>query len=206
MGKVHPAISEELAAFCEAAPVFFVATAPSISDGHINLSPKGYDTFRVLGPHEVAYLDVTGSGVETIAHLGDDGRITFLFCAFAGAPQLVRLHGRGEAVLPDDPRFADLAARFPARPGVRSVIRVDVERVSDSCGWSVPVMDLVGERDTLDRWAVAKGPDGVEEYQRTRNATSIDGLPGLRSASGASAGSQAEDAGLRSASGASAGS
>jgi hypothetical protein len=179
MSKIRDRIDERMAAFCEAAPVFFVGTAPTDLGGHLNLSPKGLDSFRVLGPHEIAYLDLTGSGVETIAHLRDNGRITLMFCAFSGPPTIVRFHGSGEAVPPGDSRFADLVGRFPQRPGVRSVIRVDVQRVSDSCGFSVPMMDHVGPRDTLDRWAAKKGPDGVAAYQRTRNAQSIDGLPGL---------------------------
>lgn len=179
MSKEHDAIDQKMAAFCEAAPVFFVGTAPTDLDGHLNLSPKGYDSFRVLGPRKVAYLDVTGSGVETIAHLRDNGRITLMFCAFSGPPTIVRFQGRGEVVVPDDPRFADLVDRFPVRPGIRSVIRVDVERVSDSCGFAVPFMDLVGPRDTLDRWAAKQGPEGIAAYHRTRNAHSIDGLPGL---------------------------
>jgi hypothetical protein len=181
MGRVLEGIDGKLQDFCETAPVFFVATAPAGVDGHVNLSPKGLDTFRVLGPREVAYLDLTGSGVETIAHLRDNGRITFMFCAFAGPPNIVRLYGRGEAVLPEDPRFPDLVERFPPRPGIRAAIRVDLDRISDSCGFAVPRMDYVGQRDVLDRWAAKRGPVGVAEYQRTRNATSIDGLPAMPS-------------------------
>jgi hypothetical protein len=180
MSKQHPAIDDRLAAFMLAQPVFFVGTAPAGGDGHVNVSPKGLaGSFAVLGPREVAYLDLTGSGAETIAHLRDDGRICLMFCAFEGPPNIVRLHGRGEAVLPGGSRFDDLAARFADRPGRRAVIRVDVDRVSDSCGFAVPRMTLEGDRRQLVKWARRKGEAGLEEYRRTRNARSIDGLPAL---------------------------
>ncbi len=141
MSAVHPAIDDRLAAFMLAQPVFFVGTAPAGGEGHVNVSPKGLaGSFAVLGPHEVAYLDLTGSGAETIAHLRDDGRICLMFCAFEGPPNIVRLHGRGEVVLPDAPAFAALADRFADHPGRRAVIRVDVDRVSDSCGYAVPCL------------------------------------------------------------------
>jgi hypothetical protein len=159
--------------------VFFVATAPSTPDGHVNLSPKGYDTLRVLGPNEVAYLDLTGSGAETVAHLRDDGRITLLFCAFEGKPQLVRLHGRGEALRPGDDGYERLLSRFPPRRGGRAVIRIDVERVSTSCGYSVPLLAYQGERPTLDEWTERKDDDALASYQETYNSRSIDGLPAL---------------------------
>lgn len=180
MGRTYEGIDDRLARFFERQHVFFVATAPSGGDGHVNLSPKGLDgTFAVLDAHTVAYLDLTGSGVETIAHLRENGRIVVMFCAFEGPPRIVRLHGRGEAVLAGDPRFPELAGRFPARPGVRSVIVVGVERIADSCGYGVPRMRFEAERDELDRWAERKGADGIARYQATRNAQSIDGLPGL---------------------------
>lgn len=178
MAKVFEVIDERLTVFCESAPVFFVATAPT-SGGHVNVSPKGLDTFRVIGPTEVAYLDLTGSGIETVAHLRADGRITLMFCAFAGPPSIVRLYGRGEAVLRDDPRFEGLAARFPERAGARCVIRVDVDRISDSCGFAVPLMDMVGPRPTLDKFNAAKGEGALAEARARYNAESIDGLPGL---------------------------
>jgi len=177
MGRVLDAISEELAAFLEAQPVFFVATAPA--DGHVNLSPKGLDSFRVLDPHTVAYLDLTGSGVETIAHLRENGRITLMFCAFEGNPNIVRLYGTGE-VLPVGERDGDaLLGRFPAIAGARSVIRVALERVSTSCGYGVPLMRYGGPRSRLVEWAEARGPEGLVEYRAQKNAVSIDGLPGL---------------------------
>lgn len=181
MGKVRTeGIDDDLAAFMAAQPVFFVATAPAGGEGHVNVSPKGLaGSFTVLGTHEVAYLDLTGSGAETIAHLRHDGRICLMFCAFQGKPTIVRLHGRGVAVLPGHPEFDTLVARFAPHPGVRSVVRVNVERVSDSCGFGVPRMSHQADRGQLAYWADRKGPDGLRDYRRTRNATSIDGLPAL---------------------------
>ena len=180
MSKEHEDIGERLAAFMLAQPVFFVGTAPAGGEGHVNVSPKGLaGSFAVLGPHEVAYLDLTGSGAETIAHLRDDGRICLMFCAFEGPPNIVRLHGRGEVLLPDAPGFDALAARFAGHPGRRAIIRVDVDRVSDSCGYAVPRMALEGEREQLVKWARKKGDAGLDEYRRTRNDRSIDGLPAL---------------------------
>jgi hypothetical protein len=179
VGRSFAALTPALTDFVAAQRVFFVASAPLSGDGHVNLSPKGADTFRVLDDRRVAYLDLTGSGAETIAHLRENGRITLLFTAFEGAPQLVRLFGRGEAVLAGDPRFEELVARFPALPGTRAVIVVDLDRVGTSCGFGVPVYDYVAERTRLHEWAASKGPEGVAAYQASRNATSIDGLPAL---------------------------
>jgi Pyridoxamine 5'-phosphate oxidase len=178
MGKVHEAIDGRLKDFLLAQQMFFVATAPSGSDGNINVSPKGLaGSFAVLAPDRVAYLDYTGSGVETIAHLRDNGRIVLMFCAFDGPPNIVRLHGRGVPVLPAQPRFAELLAAFdpPPQPGLRSVIEVTVTRVSDSCGFGVPRMEYVADRDLLPRFWGRKSPDEISHYQATRNATSIDG-------------------------------
>jgi hypothetical protein len=179
MGATLPAIDDDLRAWLAAQHVFFVGTAPAGDEGHVNVSPKGYDSFRVLGEREVAYLDLTGSGVETIAHLRENGRICLMFCAFAGNPRIVRLHGRGEAVLLGDPRFDALVSGFPDLPGTRAVIRVDVDRISDSCGFSVPLLAFEGERDRLRTWADKKGPDGVAGYRARKNRRSIDGLPGI---------------------------
>jgi hypothetical protein len=160
--------------------MFFVATAPLAADGHVNLSPKGLDTFVVLGEREVAYLDLTGSGIETLAHLRENGRIVLLFCAFEGPPKIVRLHGRGEAMEPGHPEFEALVARFPAHLGVRSVIRVRLDRISDSCGYGVPLYEFRGQRGQLPAWVERKeAQDGVGAYRRANNAESIDGLPGL---------------------------
>jgi hypothetical protein len=181
MSDHYDEITERLRAFIEAQHMFFVATAPSGGEGRVNLSPKGLrDTFRVLDSHTVAYLDFVGSGVETIAHLRENGRIVVMFCAFAGPPNIVRLHGRGEAVEPGDPRFAGLVRQFPEGPGIRAVMLVRVERASDSCGYGVPLFEYQGERTALGTWAAKKGRDGLVEYQRHKNAGSIDGLPGLR--------------------------
>jgi hypothetical protein len=178
MGRVLDAISDELATFIARQHVFFVATAPS-AGGHVNLSPKGLDTFAVLDANTVAYLDLTGSGVETIAHLRDNGRITIMFCAFDGKPNIVRLYGRGEALAIGEPEADALLPRFGTYPGVRSVIRVHVDRVSTSCGYGVPLLAYEGERDQLTTWADRRGPDGLVEYREEKNAVSIDGLPGL---------------------------
>src|SRR4051794_8891985 len=158
--------------------MFFVATAPSGSDGRVNVSPKGMrGTFAVLGEHRVAYLDWIGSGSETIAHLRDNGRITIMFCAFDGPPNIVRLHGRGRFVTIYDEGYDELSALFPSTPGARAVIVVDVERVSDSCGYGVPLMSVEGERDLLPPYMERKGVEGQADYRRLKNRTSIDGLP-----------------------------
>lgn len=177
MGRVLDGIDDELAAWVEAQPVFFVATAPLDAGGHVNLSPKGHDTFRVLGARRVAYLDLTGSGAETAAHLRENGRIVVMFCAFEGAPNIVRFHGRGRVVEEGGPGWDEVAGRFPALPGARAVVDVEVDRVSTSCGFGVPEMTLVGERDRLARWAEAKGAEGLLDYRASKNASSIDGLP-----------------------------
>jgi predicted pyridoxine 5'-phosphate oxidase superfamily flavin-nucleotide-binding protein len=179
VGKTSPTLSPELGELVVTSPMFFVGTAPLSSEGHVNVSPKGGDTLRVLDERTVAYLDLTGSGVETIAHLRENRRITLMACAFQGSPRIVRLYGSGEVVLPDDPRFPDLVARFPPLAGVRSVIVVALESVSTSCGFGVPLMRLEGERDLLEPWARRKGPEGIAAYHAERNATSIDGLPGV---------------------------
>jgi MFS family permease len=179
VAKLFEGIDAGLQEWLEAQPVFFVATAPLAGDGHVNLSPKGMaGTFRVLDEHTVGYLDLTGSGIETIAHLRENGRITLMFCAFDGRPRIVRLQGTGHPVLLGDPEFDRLADGFTHHDGERAVIRVEVTRVSDSCGYAVPKMDLVEEREVLDQWARKKGPDGTAKYRLEKNATSIDGLPG----------------------------
>ncbi len=179
MGHVFDELDEPLTEFIRRQHVFFVATGPLDADGLLNLSPKGLDTFAVLDGHRVAYLDLTGSGVETIAHLRENGRIVIMFCTFEGPARILRLHGRGRAVMPGDPRFDELVGLFPERPGIRSVIEVDLTRIADSCGYAVPRMDYRGERTQLDAWARAKGPEGLEAYRAEKNATSLDDLPGL---------------------------
>ena len=178
MGKVHERIDGRLRAFVEAQPMFFVATAPSGPDGHVNVSPKGIaGSFVVLDEHTVAYLDLTASGAETIAHLRDHGRITLMFCAFEGPPNIVRLYGRGRFVTLYDEGFDELAALFPETRGARAVIVVEVDRVSDSCGYGVPLMALEEERDLLPPYMERKGVEGQADYRRLKNRTSIDGLP-----------------------------
>ncbi len=182
MGKVYEAIDDRLRDFIEAQPVFFVATAPSGDDGHVNLSPKGMSgTLAVLGGHRVAYLDYYGSGAETIAHLRQNGRIVVMFCAFTGPPKIVRLHGKGSAVLAGDKGFEELWSAFDGqeRHAVRSIIDVEVSRVSDSCGYAVPLMDFVGDRDLLVRSHSRRDEQDLVDYGVAKNLTSIDGLPAL---------------------------
>jgi hypothetical protein len=180
MGKLYDGIDERLADFIRRQHVFFVGTAPTGPDGHLNVSPKGLDTFRILGPKSVAYLDLTGSGIETVAHLRDNGRITLMFCAFEGRPLIVRLYGRGRVVEPGDGEWIGLVSQFPEFPGIRSVVVVEVERVADSCGYAVPLYEFKGERSQLIAYAENKGPEGMEQYKARRNKKSIDGLAGLR--------------------------
>lgn len=179
MGKVFDGIDEALASWITAQPVWFVATAPLASDGHINVSPRGHGSLSILAPRRVGWVDYTGSGVETIAHLRENGRICLMFASFDRRPRIVRLHGSGTVALPGDPAYDEVMARHPAHPSTRAVIVVDVTRVSDSCGHGVPVMKLAGERDLLRLTAEKKGPEGMASYRVLNNTTSIDGLPGL---------------------------
>ena len=178
MGKTYESIDERLKAFVEAQSVFFVATAPSGDGGHVNLSPKGLaETFTVVDAHTVAYLDLTASGAETIAHVRQNGRITLMFCSFDRTPNIVRLHGRGRVVSRYDDDFDEWAGRFAPNAAARAVIVVDVERVSDSCGYSLPLMSLDSERDLLTPNMERRGADGIVAYRQQKNRTSIDGLP-----------------------------
>ncbi|HTW60000.1 MAG TPA: pyridoxamine 5'-phosphate oxidase family protein [Terriglobales bacterium] len=172
-------IDDHLREFILAQPMFFVATAPLASEAHLNLSPKGLDSLRMLGPKKVAYLDVTGSGVETIAHLKENGRIVLMFCAFQGPPKILRLHGHGRAIEPGNPEFARMSAHFPAYESARSIIVVDVTRIADSCGYGVPLMKFEGVRQQHFAWAQKKGADGLKAYRAEKNRRSIDGLEGL---------------------------
>ena len=177
MSKQHPAIDSELATWITQQHLFFVATAPLSADAHINVSPKGGDAFRILGPLEVAYQDYTGSGAETAAHLRQNGRIVIMFCAFDGPPRILRLHGNGTLITPDHNRFAELASLFPANAGTRAFVHVTVNRVSTSCGYSVPFYDFRAHRNSLDKWAVTQGPDKLTTYRASKNQKSIDDLP-----------------------------
>jgi hypothetical protein len=189
MGRVYEVVDEHLRAWIAAQPLFFVGTAPLDGDGHVNVSPKGPGgTLRVLGPRTLAYLDVVGSGAETVAHLRENGRIVIMLCAFSGPPRIVRLHGRGEVVPAGDPRFAELLvpAGFdePEHPEARrALVLVEVTRIADSCGYGVPLMAYEGQRPHQDLWAAKKlrtgGPEALLDYQRDKNARSLDGLPAI---------------------------
>ena len=189
MGRSYDAIDQAMRDWIARQPLFFVATAPLAADGHVNTSPKGpIDALRVLGPTTLAYLDVVGSGAETIAHLRENGRIVVMLCAFEGRPRIVRMHGRGEVLLPGDPEFAALLERCAfAEPAAaearRAIIRVEIQRIADSCGYGVPLMEPRGHRPHLDAWAAKRlrsgGPDALRRYRAEHNAASIDGLPAL---------------------------
>lgn len=179
MGKVHASLDDNVREFIHNQTVFFVATAPLTAAGHINISPKGLDTFRVLGPTRVAYLDLTGSGIETIAHIKENHRVVIMFCAFQGRPNILRIHGSGSVVEPHQLEFAELQNHFPDFEGKRAVIVVDITRVSSSCGMGVPLLHPEGEREQLAAWSRNKGPEGLKAYRQTKNRSSIDGLPGL---------------------------
>jgi hypothetical protein len=182
MARIYDTIDDRLATFIEAQPVFFVATAPLEGDGLVNCSPKGNRReLAVIDGNRVAYLEQTGSGIETIAHLEQNGRIVVMLCAFDGPPRIVRLHGQGRYHLVGSSGFGALAGRFPGAsgPGVRSIVEVEVHRVADSCGYGVPLMDFQGHRPTMDQWSERKGVDGIVDYQAEKNLVSIDGLPGL---------------------------
>lgn len=176
MGKVYDDIDDALRNFIEQQKMFFVATSPSGTDGHINVSPKGLDSFRIIDPLTVAYLDLTGSGAETLAHLKANGRITLMFCAFEGAPKILRLYGKGRAIMPNESEFTKLAERFPKLPGTRSIIEIKCDRISDACGFAVPRMTFIEERTQLIAWAEQKGEQGLAQYRQEKNRLSIDGL------------------------------
>jgi len=172
-------INESQRKFIESQPVFFVATAPLAADGHVNLSPKGLNALRIIGPKQLAYLDVTGSGVETIAHLKENGRIVLMFCAFQGPPKILRLHGHGRILERGTSEFAALAPQFPDYESARAIIVVDVTRVAESCGYGVPLLKFEGDRSQHFDWARKKGAEGLKTYRQQNNAHSIDGLQGL---------------------------
>ena len=178
MGKLHAQLDDRLIDFINRQHVFFVGTAPSLPDGHLNISPKGLDTFRVLGPTTVAYLDLTGSGIETVAHLRENGRLTIMFCASRERPHCTVVW-KGRVVEPGDAGWNDLIAGFPSYPGERSVIILEIDRIADSCGFAVPVYEYRHERTQLTEYARRKGPSGLEQYRAQKNRESIDGLEGL---------------------------
>ncbi len=182
MGKVYEGITPELAEWIGAQALFFVATAPLAADGHVNVSPKGLDTLRVLDARRIAYLDLTGSGAETIAHVRENGRIVVMFCAFSGPPKIVRLHGTARVITAASTDWGALRPRFADQMGARAIVDVAVTRVSDSCGYGVPSFSGVEQRIALPRWTENKGPEGLVTYRRQHNARSIDGLPALEPA------------------------
>lgn len=175
MGKFFDHLSDDLRSFIDQQPIFFVATSPK--EGRINLSPKGIDTFRCLSANEVAYLDLTGSGNETVAHLKDDGRITVMFCSFDAQPLILRLYGHGRVIKPADAEWPTYFQHFTAVPGMRQIFSIKIDSAQTSCGFGVPYMEHQADRSTLNDWAEQKGPVGLVEYQRLRNQRSIDGLP-----------------------------
>lgn len=179
MGKVFDEITPQLQEWIAKQKIFFVATAPLGGDGLVNCSPKGLDSFAVTGPDTVVYQDLTGSGVETIAHLKENQRIVIMFCAFEGPPKIVRLHGRGEVITEEHEEFSELSKLFPERIGVRAYIRVTTTRISDSCGYAVPLYEYKADRDVLEKYAENKGEDGLKKYREEKNKLSLDGLTGL---------------------------
>ncbi len=178
MGRVLDHIDEPTASWIADQHMFFVGTAPA-EGGRVNLSPKGLDTFRLLGPTSVAYLDLTGSGAETIAHTTENGRITFMFCAFDGAPRILRLYGIGSVLIPDSAKFTEHRDLFPERRGVRSIITAKIDRVQDSCGYAVPKMGFVEDRTRVATWVANRTDEDITNYWREKNTVSIDGLPAL---------------------------
>ena len=176
MAKFFDALDQQHTDFIEAQPMFFVASAPA-HGGHVNVSPKGGETFRVLSPNRACYLDLTGSGNETAAHVLQNGRLTVMFCSFARMAQIMRLFGTGRTFGKGTAGFNELSKRFPDYVGARQIVTLDIETVQTSCGYQVPVMDFVAERQTLTKWAEQKGPDGLAAYRAENNRLSIDGLP-----------------------------
>lgn len=173
----YDSIREQERAFIEKQKMFFVATAPLGKDMHINLSPKGADSFRVLSQNRVAYMDLVGSGNETSAHLLENGRITFMFCSFDGPPNILRLYGKGYIVLPGDSEWEELSKLFRTRPDTRQFIVAEIHKIQNSCGYSVPLYEYNGERDYAQKWAEKKGAEGLEKYKNEKNRISIDGMP-----------------------------
>ncbi|MBB3110830.1 hypothetical protein FHS18_002897 [Paenibacillus phyllosphaerae] len=177
MGKMFTAISEDHGQFIRKQHIFFVGTAPLAEEGNVSLSPKGYDSLRLLSPNRVAYLDLTGSGNETSAHLMENGRITVMFCAFEGQPNIIRLYGTGKVILPGSQAWEELYPQFTPLPGARQIIDIAVDKVQTSCGFSVPFMSYEGERDTLQRWAGQKDEEQLTAYRLQKNTKSINGMP-----------------------------
>jgi len=177
MGKLHDSIKPAHKEFIEKQHIFFVATAPLSSNGRINLSPKGLDCFRVLSEYKVAYMDLISSGNETSAHTLENGRVTIMFCSFEGAPNILRLYGKGFALLPGTAEWETYSSHFKIYPSTRQIIVADIDMVQTSCGFGVPLYEYTGERDIHFEWAEKKGADGLQEYIQQNNLQSLDGLP-----------------------------
>ena len=177
MGKVYDTIQPSHKEFIDRQKMFFVSTAPLSAKGHVNLSPKGLDSFRVLSPYRVAYMDLVGSGNETSAHILENGRITFMFCSFEGPPNILRLYGTGFTVIPADPIWNEYADKFSSQISPRQIIVADIHRVQTSCGFGVPLYQFAGERNHLSNFAEAKGVEGLKAYMLQKNLSSLDGLP-----------------------------
>ncbi len=179
MGKLYQELTPDLIEFIDKQKIFFVGTAPLSAQGHINISPKGMDCLRLLDSSTLAYLDVTGSGVETVSHLKENARMVMMFCAFEGKPFILRVHGEGEVVESHQKEFSELKKMFPQLPAARSIVRLKAERIADSCGWTVPLYEHVGTRDYYDNYADKMGEEGIRKGQLASNMASIDGLKGL---------------------------
>ncbi len=174
MARFYEKLNPDLSDFIRRQRIYFTASASTA--GRINLSPKGMDTFRILSDTKVAYLDLTGSGNETSAHLLRDGRLTIMFCSFDAKPVILRLYGKGSVVRPRDPAWADLIAHFEEMPGQRQIILLKIESLQTSCGFAVPRYEHVEDRPMLNDWAAKKGEDGIREYWEKKNQVSIDGF------------------------------
>jgi len=179
MSTLYERLDDTLIAFIKAQKLFFVATAPLSGEGSVNVSPKGYDSLAVIDERTVAYLDLGGSGAETMAHVRENGRITLMFCAFEGAANILRLYGKGRAVAFDAPGFAEIKALFPTFERARAIVVVDITRIADSCGWGVPIFEFKAEREQLHRHVDHRPFDEWAERRYEANALSIDGLPAL---------------------------
>lgn len=179
MGKLFDTITPQLQEWIAHQKMFFVATAPLTENGHINCSPKGLDSFRIIDDTTVAYQDLTGSGIETIAHLKENKRIVIMFCAFDGPPKIVRIHGHGEVIEPEHPEFETMNAQFPKRDAVRAYIKISAKRISDSCGYAVPLYEFKEDRDVYDKYCERKGEEGMNKFKKEHNTKSLDGLKGL---------------------------
>ena len=179
MGKEYTEINPKLQAWIEQQHMFFVSTAPLAADGLLNCSPKGLDSLRVLDPHRMAYLDIGGSGIETVAHLKENGRIVIMMCAFTGPPKIYRFYGEGSVIEPQDEGFDDMLGKLPSLPAARNIIVIEVERIIDSCGYGVPLYDFQRDRDSMENYYGSKTEQEVSAYRRERNSSSLDGLSGL---------------------------